>query len=127
MRFVRTIGLSLLALVAALFVIAAPGLSSSSGRDLQPSKIVGVVLDVNNSRIAGAIIKIENGGFRRVLESGDEGDFEVELPAGDYQITVVKDGFRRFELSPLRVKAQVCELVNVHMEVAPSSGMLKVK
>ena len=84
-------------------------------------KIQGVVLDANDARIVGAIITIENGRFRRELKSGEEGDFEVALPAGVYQIKAEARGFRNFELSPLTVKANVSELIHIHMEVGPIS------
>jgi hypothetical protein len=80
-------------------------------------KIQGVLLDVNDARIVSATVIIENAQFKRELKSGEEGDFEIELPAGVYQIKVEANGFRRFELSPFKVKANVTEMINIHMEV----------
>ena len=84
----------------------------------ETGKIQGVVLDVNDARIMGAAIVIENGGIKRELKSSSEGDFETRLPAGTYQISVKANGFRKFELSPFKVKANVTEMINIHMEVA---------
>jgi len=83
----------------------------------ETGKIQGVVLDANDARIVGATITIENDQFRRELKSGEEGDFEVAIPAGVYQIKAEAHGFRRFELSPLKVKPNVSEMINIHMEV----------
>jgi hypothetical protein len=88
-------------------------------------KIQGVLLDINDARIVGARIIIESGQFKRQLRSGNEGDFEIQVPAGTYQIKVEANGFRKFELSPFKVKANVTEMINIHMEVAAPSGPLK--
>jgi hypothetical protein len=37
---------------------------------------------------------------------------------GIYQIRVQANSFRKFELSPFKVKANVTEMINIHMEVA---------
>ncbi|HEX8709601.1 MAG TPA: carboxypeptidase-like regulatory domain-containing protein [Pyrinomonadaceae bacterium] len=127
MRRLGAISFLLPVLVSTAFIFAGPGLSVSRARPLQTGKLVGTVLDVNDARIVGAAIKIENARFGRRLFSGDEGDFEVELPAGTYQITVQKEGFQRFELSPFRVNGKVCELVSIHMKVREPVSTLKVE
>ena len=93
----------------------------SPGRQKSVGKIQGVLLDINDARIVGAKITIEGGQFKRELRSGNEGDFETQLPAGSYQISVEANGFRRFELSPFKVKPNVTEMINIHMEVAVMS------
>ena len=113
-------------LVLAVAVFAEHAGSPAYALDTQTSKIIGVILDENNARIAGAAIKIESASFNRQLRSSDEGKFEVELPAGEYRITVEQEGFHKFEVSPFRAEAGVCELLNVHMEVKPARGLLKV-
>ena len=92
----------------------------------QTSRIVGVVLDKNDARIVDASVKIENKDYRRQLRSDDEGRFEVELPPGIYQITVKRQGFRKFQLSPFHAKVGIQELVNIHMEVATPESPLKI-
>ena len=90
---------------------------TSSGRQKTDGKIQGVLLDINDARIVGAKIIIEGAQLKRELKSGDEGNFEIQLPAGSYQIRVEANGFRKFELSPFKVKASVTEMINIHMEV----------
>ena len=91
---------------------------TSSRRQKSTGKIQGVLLDINYARIVGATITIEGGQLKRELRSGVEGDFEIELPAGSYLIKVEANGFRKFEISPFKVKANVTEIINIHMEVA---------
>lgn len=80
-------------------------------------KVMGVVLDPMDARIVGAKVTFWNAQVTLAVSSGEEGDFEVVLPAGEYRVEVESPGFRRFELSPFRVKPEVTELVNVHMVV----------
>jgi uncharacterized membrane protein len=126
MKMLKINSITMLALALTAFVFAEYMRPSAYAQDVHKSKIIGVVLDKNNARIAGATIKIENAQFNRKLQSSDEGKFEIALPAGEYQLTVEQQGFRKFELSPFRANAGVCELVNIHMEVKPPRGLLKV-
>lgn len=127
MKPLRVIPVVILALAPAVFSPAGQTLSAARDRDSRTGKIIGVVLDPNNARVAGAAIRIGNARLSRELLSGDEGDFEVELPAGEYRMTVEQPGFHTFELSPLRVNGDVCELVNIHMKVRKPRGTLKVR
>jgi hypothetical protein len=85
------------------------------------------VIDVNSSRVVGATISIENAELKKVAKSNDEGRFEIELPAGTYQLTVEQQGFKKFQFSSFRVGVETCELVNIHLEVAPPKMPVKVK
>lgn len=123
MRAIRILSLILLVMICDLgFANQSP---STRAQD-QNTTITGVVLDVNNARIVGATIRIENAKASRRLKSDDEGNFQVELPQGEYKITAEHQGFKRFELSPFRAKAGVCELLNIHMEVEVPKSTLKV-
>ncbi len=121
MRQPKYILIAFLILMLATVVCVGQKRSPSRSRT-QMGKIQGVVLDASDARIVGAIITIENSQFRRELKSGEEGDFQVALPAGVYQIKAEASGFRRFELSPFKVKAHVSELINIHLDVEPISG-----
>lgn len=127
MKSLRTISIILLALVPTMFIFAGQRRSAPRAEKLQTSKIVGVVLDKNDARIVGAAIKIENAQFSREVLSDDQGTFEVKLPAGVYQITVEAEGFRKVKLFPFRANAKVRESVNIHMEIKPPRGLLKVE
>jgi Carboxypeptidase regulatory-like domain len=127
MRKLKTISIILLALVPTLFISAAQRRSAPRPLKSQTSKIVGTVLDANNARIVGAKIKIENEQFSREMLSDDQGIFKIELPAGVYRITVEAAGFQTVKLFPVQAKARVSKSVNIHMEVQPPGGLLKVE
>lgn len=116
MKKVKAILIVSIALVSIVTLCEAQTRPSQGARN-ETGRILGVVLDANNARVVGARILIEGGYARREMQSGAEGDFELELPAGDYQITVEAAGFRRFEISPFRVKSNVTEMINLHLEV----------
>lgn len=110
-----------------VFVIAVGAFGVSSAQDAERmSRVSGLVVDVNGSRVVGATIKIENDQSKRMVKSDDEGKFEVELAAGTYEVTVEMAGFRKFYLPNFRVGVATCELVNIHLDVAPPKLPLKV-
>lgn len=126
MKMLKISSITLIALALTVVVFAEHPRSSAHAQDVQMSKIIGVVLDKDNARIAGAAIIIENTQFNRKLRSSGEGKFEIDLPAGEYRITVEQEGFHKFELSSFRANAGVSECVNIHMKVKPPRGLLKV-
>ncbi len=85
---------------------------------------MGVLLDANDARVVNATVKIDGGKIKRKVKSGQEGEFEIWLPAGNYQITVEANGFRRFVYSPLKVKPDETEMINIHLKVAEPRGLV---
>lgn len=122
-----------LMLIIAVSVIAITCLPESIDTRAQtpqeppPSRLVGVVLDRNDALVAGATIRVSSGTFKRRVSSDGDGRFEMELPAGCYELTAEQPGFRKFRLSPFQVRAGARELINIHLEVAPPEGPLKVR
>lgn len=91
------------------------------------SRITGVVLDRNDARVVGAVITIKNDGFIRRVRSDDEGRFELELPAGSYEISVEQPGFKTYKRSSLQAEAGATAQLNIHLEVDPPRGPLKIR
>jgi Carboxypeptidase regulatory-like domain len=126
MRRLRIISIIALALVST-FPVAVQGRYVAGARSLRASKLAGVVSDANNARIVGAMVKIENARFSRAVQSDDEGAFEIELPAGVYRLTVEMNGFKRFVLPSVRVRAGARASVSVQMEVKPPQTTLQIE
>ena len=121
-----------LSAVACLVILGLPLSVSSSGlAGSSPGpaagRIVGTLLDVNDARVNGAKIKVENASFHWEGESDEAGDFTVEVPAGTYRIYVRANGFRKFESAYLKVKSDVTEIVNIHLEVQPFEHPIPVE
>ena len=127
MKRLKIISIVLLALVPTVFPIAAQGRSRSHAHNLRAGKITGVVLDANDARIAGAIVLIEKAKFSRLIQSDDQGGFKVDVPAGVYRITVEMDGFKRFVLSHVSVRAGARASISIRMEVKPPGRPLKIE
>lgn len=114
-----------IAILISVIAVGAFGVSSAQDAE-RMSRVSGVIVDVNGSRVVGAAIKIENDKSQRRVKSDSEGKFEVELAAGTYEVTVEMAGFRKFYLPAFRVGVATCELVNIHLNVAPPKLPLKV-
>jgi hypothetical protein len=118
--------------IALLIIIGLP-LSASSSRLSSSSqtspvgRIMGTLLDVNDSRVDRAKIKVEGAGITWEGEADEAGDFTVDVPAGTYRIYVRANGFRKFESAYLRVKSDVTEMVNIHLEVQPITHPIPVE
>ena len=93
----------------------------------QAGKIMGTLLDVNEARVTRAKIRVEGAKFKWQGESDEAGDFTAEVPAGEYLIYVSAHGFRKFESAFLRVKSDVTEMVNIHLEVQPIIDSIPVE
>jgi hypothetical protein len=103
-----------------LFVSVANPTNARLPRSSEPvtGKLMGLILDANDARVVNATVRITRPKIKREIKSGQEGEFEVEMPAGSYQITVEANGFRRFVYSPFKIKSNVSEMINIHLEVA---------
>ena len=119
MNLASILGLLLVLGIAFSFEIT----HSAPSPTLPTGKIMGVILDANNARVVDATIKIEGGKIKRIVHSSDQGKFEISLPTGGYELTVEASGFRRFIFSPLEVKPNQSEMINIHLEIAPPPGL----
>ena len=115
-------GLVVLGLTLSVASSPLPGGSPQS----PAGRIMGTLLDVNDARVPRARIEVEGEGFKWDRESDEAGDFTVDVPAGMYRIYVRANGFRKFESAFLRVKSDVTEMVNIHLEVQPITHPIPV-
>jgi hypothetical protein len=101
----------------------AEGRSSTASAE---GELKGVVLDINNSRVAGAKITVESKGAEFEALSNDEGAYKLKLPAGEYRLIIVADGFKAYR-KRVRITADKTESISTTLQVAPPAGTLKVK
>jgi len=90
-------------------------------------KIVGAILDAYDARVAHAQVRIESRKFKWEGESDEAGEFTVEVPAGSYRIYVNANGFRRFESAVVKVKPNLSEVVNIHLDVLTIIDTVTIK
>jgi hypothetical protein len=69
-------------------------------------RVKGQVVDLIGAVVANARVVFANAEVNRTAVSNQDGDFEIELPAGEYRVTVAPNGFYYpFERKKLKVRA----------------------
>ena len=124
---VRTFG-TLGTLGAVLLLIAAPAFAQRiPGQSPRPSSVQGVVRDVDGRPVPGAQVELRQrapsgrpvafGETRQTLTSADGVFRFIDLPAGDYAITVTHPQYQPFASDQLRLGAS--ELVTTELTLQP--------
>jgi hypothetical protein len=112
--------------VLSLLLCFVSSLSAQSSAKQATGQIKGAVMDVQDGRVTDAVIKIVGKDFKWTGITNSEGEFTADIPTGTYHIYAMASGFRKFESASLKVKSNVIELVNIHLDIAPTSGPIKV-
>ena len=79
----------------------------------------GQVLDGDGNPVAGAAVTLE-GGESAVTDA--EGRFAFELPAGDYDLTVSREGYRSASASVVLTAGGTTSVGAISLAAEPSSG-----
>jgi hypothetical protein len=112
-----------------LVVVAVVALSLSAVAQMQNGQITGTVLDQQGAAISGATVKVSNPATNLTVTatSSDTGLFIVkELPAGNYKMTVEKQGFKTASQSSFTVNAGVIHRVDFKLTVGERSDIIEV-
>ena len=89
----------------------------------------GTVTDKSGGAVAGASITLANPlqSLTRTTETGKNGEFEFQaLPPGTYQLSVEKDGFRKFEQRNLQLLVNNPATADVALEVGSVAQTVEV-
>src|ERR1051326_7331710 len=84
------------------------------------TSVRGTVTDKSGGAVAGATVTLANPvqSLLRTTETGKNGEYEFQaLPPGTYQLTVEKEGFRRFEQKNLQLLVNNPATADVALEV----------
>jgi hypothetical protein len=127
MKPIKTLGVIACLLVCGLVPSTASIRLDESNRKLPAGRIVGSVVDAYDARVSHAKVRVESGSNKWEGETDEAGDFSAELPPGSYRIYVKADGFRAFESAFLKVKSNVSELMNIHLEVMAIIDMITIE
>jgi len=85
----------------------------------------GAIVDVKGKRITGARVVVVGRDGSQNIKPNRYGHFEITLPAGAYEITVMKKGFLRYKLTDLEVKENTKWSHVFMLEPLPGSGFDK--
>ncbi|MCX6610038.1 MAG: carboxypeptidase regulatory-like domain-containing protein, partial [Acidobacteria bacterium] len=89
----------------------------------------GVVLDASGATVPGAKVRVQSQemGTQRMLESSDAGLFTaVRLPAGRYEVTIEKNGFKTLRREGLVLQVGAVLSYDVVLEVGSSAETVNV-
>ena len=101
-------------------VAMAAALAQSSRSQSEPGKLVGMIVDQNEARITTAKILITGRGLSREVTVDEEGFFQIDLPQGNYRVTITANGFRTARRNVF-VKSNAVTALNVQLVVASMS------
>ena len=112
-----------------LVVVAVLALSLTAVAQIQYGQITGTVLDQQGAAISGATVKASNPGTSVTVTATttDTGLFVVkELPPGNYEITVEKQGFKTASQASFTVNAGVIHRVDFKLTVGERTEVVEV-
>lgn len=95
---VRNRGLAGLPLLAAVFVLSGQCALCQTATPAPPAGVLeGKVLDPTSTPIAGARVSVnsKDGHAWPAVVTGLDGEFSIALPAGDYTVHILADGFEK--------------------------------
>lgn len=93
-----------------------PG-SSVGATATKLSHVIGYLEDINAVRVLGAEITLSGKNARKILtSSNDRGQFEFDVPVGDYEIAISKEGFNRLRIVNLNIVEPEGEFLDLKLE-----------
>jgi hypothetical protein len=107
-------------------LIALCGIALSQGTT---SRVTGIVSDGNGAPVSGATVTLKQEGTGIALKSqtGDNGSYVFDLiPAGSYEVTVEKNGFKKFISPGNSALVNQPATVNVTLQVGDVSAAVTV-
>ena len=106
-----------------IFAAGRPALAQVTG------SIRGTVLDTTGATIPGAVVEVieTQTGATRTATTASNGSFSVVgLPAGNYSVTITKDGFQTTVQSGIKLEVAQVFVVNATMKVGTRTQTVEV-
>lgn len=100
--------------------VKAPPPASTAGQENSMSSLTGTVTDSSGAVVSNATITIANTDTRqaRTLTTNEAGQYSADhLPAGNYIVTAVKQGFKSTAKTGIVLKAGTPERTDIRLEV----------
>lgn len=121
----KRICLPFLSLWVALFLMMMSALGQGT-----TSRLTGTVVDASGAAVAGATVTLTNEGtgisFTTQTSAGGAYTFDL-IPAGTYQVSVEKTGFKKFVATNNVVQINQPATINVSMQVGDVSAQVTVE
>lgn len=104
-------------------------LASVSALAQDRGTITGTITDASGAAVTGANVALRNPatGLTHTVSSGADGGYSfVLLPAGKYNITAEKDGFRKTEATDVQVNVNTAVRVDIQLQVGAVAEVVEV-
>lgn len=104
---------------------------SAFGQTSSSGTLSGILTDASHKAIAGAHIVVKSRGAASnasavaETDSHDDGTFKINVPAGEYRVTVTRDAFAKVEREITVTSGQQMDM-NLQLEIAPLSASVVV-
>ena len=111
-----------------LFLLSATAVPDLSAQTTSGT-IVGTVTDATGAAIPNAAVVLTNAGTNdhRTMQSDAGGGYNfVNVPPGEYEISVAREGFKRFSRKPIEVQVQSAIRVDASLTVGESTQSVEV-
>lgn len=106
--------------LATLLALALAGAPAHGARKPADGAVAGTVTDTDGEPLAGVEITLEAADGRRAAATTDKrGKFSLEVPAGEYVVSLDKDGYAPFS-SPLAVEPGARQVITAQLLDAAS-------
>lgn len=115
--------------LCAFFVVVLLLVTNLTFAQTGTTSLRGTVTDKSGAAIGGASITLSNSAqsLTRSAVSGKNGDYEfLALPPGTYQLSIEKDGFRKFEQKSLQLLVNNPATTDVALEVGSVTQTVEV-
>jgi hypothetical protein len=93
------------------------------------TSVRGTITDKSGATVAGAKVRLVNSAqaVERETESNESGEYEfLALQPGNYALTVVKDGFRKYEQNKIQLLVNLPATANVTLEIGSTTQVVEV-
>lgn len=122
----NTVNRLVLSLMASIVLLSfAPPLAAQR----TTASIAGQIRDSSGSAVPNAVIVIRNvtTGIERTISSGAEGNYlATALPAGNYAVTVRREGFQVYSVADLLLQVDQQATLNVELQVGSVTDTVNV-
>jgi carboxypeptidase family protein/TonB-dependent receptor-like protein len=111
-------------------ILMAAALIAASAFAQDRGSVTGVITDSSGASVPGAQVTLINPttGVTSKFASGNAGNFTfASLPAGQYNLSVEKEGFRKAEVTGVNVAVNTATRVDVQLEVGRAQETVQVK
>ncbi|HXM99722.1 MAG TPA: carboxypeptidase regulatory-like domain-containing protein [Candidatus Dormibacteraeota bacterium] len=123
MKFIRSLGGALFILVALLMAGAAAEAQTFRGT------ILGTVTDTSGAAVAGATVTVKNAdtGLTRTVITADDGSYSApELPIGNYNVEVERQGFKLGTVTGIRVEVSSERRADITLQAGQLAQRIEV-